>query len=102
MQELDEIMDEATDAREVKRALSVKMGKQGFSAAQICQVLNVSPQYVSKWQGQYETGGGAGLRLGYRGSERWLTGEQRTEIVPWSAGQETLTVEAVRDDVEEP
>src|SRR5216684_980258 len=53
MQDLNEIINEATDAREVKRAVSVKMGQQGFSAAQICQVLNVSPQYVSKWKGQY-------------------------------------------------
>ena len=52
--------------REVKRALSVKMGQQGFSPAQICQVLNVSPQYVSKWKGQYEAEGATALRLGYR------------------------------------
>ena len=51
MQDLDEIINEATEAREVKRAVRVKMGRQGFSSAQICQVLNVSPQYVSKWKG---------------------------------------------------
>ena len=59
MQDLDEIINEATDAREVKRAVSVKTGQQGFSSAQICQVPNVSPQYVSKWQGQYEAQGAA-------------------------------------------
>ncbi len=101
MQDLDEIINEATDAREVKRALSVKMGKQGFSAAQICQVLNVSPQYVSKWKGQYEAEGAPPLRLGYRGSESFLTVEQQAEIAQWSEGQETLTVAAVRDYVEE-
>jgi transposase len=63
MHEIDEIIDEATDAREVKRAVSVKMGQQGFSSAQICQVLNVSPQYVSKWKGQYEMEGATGLRV---------------------------------------
>ena len=50
--DIDEIINEATDAREVKRAVGVKMGQQGFSAAQICQVLNVSLQYVRKWKGQ--------------------------------------------------
>ena len=44
MQDLDGLINEATDAREVKRAVSVKMGQQGFSPAQICQVLNVSPR----------------------------------------------------------
>jgi hypothetical protein len=33
------------------------------------QVLNVSPQYVSKWKGQYEAEGVAARQLGYRGSE---------------------------------
>ena len=42
--EIDEIINEARDAREVKRAVSVKMSAQGFSPAQICQVLNVSLQ----------------------------------------------------------
>ena len=59
MQDLDEIINEAKDAREVKRAVSVKRSAQGFSPTQICQVLNVSLQYVSKWNGLYEAGGGA-------------------------------------------
>ena len=100
MQDLDEIINEATEAREVKRAVSVKMGRQGFSAAQICQVLNVSPQYVSKGKGQYEAEGSVALRLGHRGEGYWEE-EQRQEIVQWIGAHETLTVEAVRDHVEE-
>ena len=42
--DIDEIINEARDAREVKRAVSVKMGRQGVSPAQICHVLNVSLQ----------------------------------------------------------
>ena len=44
MQDVDEMITEATDARAVKRAVSVKMRQQGFSSAQLCQVLTVSPQ----------------------------------------------------------
>ena len=80
MQDLDEIINEARDAREVKRAVSVKMSAQGFSPAQICQVLNVSLQYVSKWKGLYEAGGGAVLRLGHRGSESYLGEEERQRL----------------------
>lgn len=101
MHDLDEIINEATDAREVKRAVSVKMGVQGFSPAQICQVLNVSLQYVSKWKGQYEAGGGAVLRLGHRGSESYLGEEERQAILRWIGGQEIVSLEAVRDYVEE-
>jgi hypothetical protein len=51
-QDIDEIINEAREAREGKRAVSVKMGQQGFRPAQICQVRNVSLQDVSKWKGQ--------------------------------------------------
>ena len=44
MADIDEIINEAREAREVKRAGRVKMSAQGFSPAQICQVLNVSRQ----------------------------------------------------------
>jgi putative transposase len=77
------------------------MGQQGFSSAQICQVLNVSPQYVSKWKGHYEAEGAAALRLGHRGSEGYLREEQRQQILQWIGAHQTLTGEAVRDYVED-
>jgi transposase len=101
MQDIDEIINEAPDAREVKRAVSVKMGRQGFSPAQICQVLNVSLQSVSKGKGQYEVGGADALRLGHRGSEGYLREEDRQAILQWIGTHETVSVEAVRDYVEE-
>jgi transposase len=101
MQDLDEIINEAKDVREVKRAVSVKMSVQGFSPVQISQVLNVSLQFVSKWKGLYETGGGAALRLGYRGSESYLPDEQRRAILEWIGARETVSVEALRDYIEE-
>ena len=101
MQDIDEIINEARDAREVKRAVSIKMSAQGFSPVQICQVLNVSLQYVSKWKGLYEAGGGAALRLGHRGSESYLGEAERQAIVQWIGAQETVSIEAVRDHVEE-
>jgi putative transposase len=101
MQDLDELIIGATDAREVKRAVSVKMERQGFSAEQICQVLKVSPQYVSKWKGQYEEEGAGALQLKHRGSEGYLKEAQRQEISQWLGTQETVSVEAVRDYIEE-
>jgi transposase len=100
MHDLDEIINEAKDAREVKRAVSVKMSTQGFSPVQISQVLNVSLQYVSKWKGVYETGGGAALRLGYRGSKSYLPEDQRQAILQWITARESVSVEALRDYIE--
>jgi transposase len=101
MHDLDEIINEARDAREVKRAVSVKRSAQGFSPAQICQVLNVSLQYVSKWKGLYEAEGGEALRLRYRGSESYVEDGQRQAILRWIAARETVSVEALRDYIEE-
>ena len=101
MDDIDEIINEARDAREVKRAVSVKMSAQGFSAVQISQVLNVSLQYVSKWKGLYEAGGGVILRLGHRGSESYLGEEERQAILRWIGARETVSVEALRDYIEE-
>jgi putative transposase len=101
MHDLDEIINEARDAREVKRAVSVKMSAQGFSPVQICDVLNVSLQYVSKWKGLYEAEGGEALRLGYRGSESYLEDAQRHAILQWIGARATVSVEALRDHIEE-
>ncbi len=52
-------------------------------------------------QGLYEAGGGAALRLGYRGSESYLQEEQRQAILQWIEARETVSVEALRDYIEE-
>jgi transposase len=44
---------------------------------------------------------GAALRLGHRGSESYLGEEERQAIVQWIGAQETVSIEAVRDYVEE-
>jgi putative transposase len=100
MHSLDEIINESGDVREVKRALSVKMGQEGLSSSSISSLLNVSVQYVSKWKVVYERAGAAGLRLGYEGRDSYLSEEQRQAIVGWIQGQETLNVEEVRDYIE--
>ena len=100
MDSLEVMIEQAKDAREVKRAVSVKMGLSGLAPAQICQCLQVSPQYVSKWKGGYDTEGVAALELRYRGSESYLSAEQQREIAEWIGSHETLTVAEVRDYVE--
>ena len=56
---------------------------------------------MSKWKGQYEAEGAAALQLGHRGSEGYLREEDRQEIVQWIGAHETVSVEAVRDYVED-
>ena len=88
MHDIDEIINEATGCARSEASGECKDGAQGFSPAQICQVLNVSLQYVSKWKGLYEAEGGAVLRMGYRGSERYLRRRRATgdSAVDWGTG----------------
>lgn len=100
MTSLDAIINESKDAREVKRALSVKMGMTGIAPVVISQLLNVSLQYVSKWKVIYEAEGAAGLGVGYQGSQGYLTDQEREAVMAWINGYETLSVEGLRDHLE--
>ena len=99
MRSLDEIINESRDPREVKRALCVKMRLNKMATSQICELLNTSAQYVSKWNGKYEGAGAEGLLLGYLGSKSYLSQEARAKVLEWIKGQAIISLEAVRDYV---
>lgn len=101
MTDLDEIINQSAEVREVRRALCVKMALSEMGTSQICEMLTVSQPFVSKWRTRYEAQGAAALRLGYRGSESYLGVEQREEVLGWIDAQETIRVEEVRDYIEE-
>ncbi len=100
MESLDDMISNATDARETKRALSVKMLQNGIKLKQISHLLNVSEQYVSKWKKIYQAKGATGLHLAYRGKPAYLKEEERAGVVAWIKEQDTIEVEAVRDYIE--
>lgn len=100
MDQLAQLIEETTDVRELKRAVSVKLGVGGMAAEAVGAVLQVTPRAVRKWQRRYEREGVAGLQVRNRGSESYLGVEQRHELDAWLEAQETLTLEAVRDEIE--
>src|SRR5262245_26929772 len=100
MDRLAQRIEETTDVRELKRALSVKLGEEGMTTEAIGEVLQVTPRAVRKWRQRYEREGVEGLHVRYRGSESYLRVEQRQEIEDWLGAHETLTVEEVRDELE--
>jgi len=100
MESLEEFIEKSSDVRELKRALSVKMGAAGLVGTVISQLLQVSPQYVSKWQKIYESEGTAGLRLGYGGSVGYLRDEQRQAVLAWIGEQVTISIEELVDHLE--
>lgn len=72
MDRLGQLIEETTEVRELKRALSVKLGAGGMAAEAIGAVLQVTPRAVRKWQRRYEREGVAGLQGRNRGSESYL------------------------------
>lgn len=100
METLDDLINNATDPRETKRALTVKMLQMGLSPQTISYLLNVSEQYVSKWKIQYEKEGVSGLHLAYQGKKPYLSREQRSRVIDWIKRHQTMTIEALRDYIE--
>ena len=100
MDELTQFIEETRDVRELKRAVSVKLREGGMATEAVSAVLHVPPRTVRAWSQRYEREGVEGLRVQYRGSESYLSVEQRQEIEDWLGAQETITVEEVRDEIE--
>jgi putative transposase len=99
MSSLDDVINTSKDAREVKRALSVKMLQHGITPAQIGSLLNVSVQYVSKWKAQYEAQGAVGLFLAYQGKEKYINPCQEQEVISWIQDHKTLTIEQLIEHI---
>ena len=71
------------DARELQRALAVKMALQGEPYAKITELLGMHKSCITIWKQKFESLGLDGIKLGYKGSKSYLTLEQREEVVRW-------------------
>ena len=100
MDRLAQLIEETTDVRELKHAVSVKLGEEGMATEAISEVLRVTPRSVRRWRKRYEREGVEGLQVRNRGSESYLSVEQRQELEDWLGAQETITLEEVRDEIE--
>ena len=99
MLKLEEIID-VPEGREIKRAIAVKMIILGFKTQDICDVLDVSDSFVSKWKTIYENEGAGGLRLRYKGGAGFLTASQRNQILFHLKDKPHYSVEELRDLIE--
>jgi len=76
---------------EIKRAIAVRMSILGHSRAEIAEILDVSVQFIDKWKPIYFEQGVDGLRLKYKGSQGYLSKEERWSIIEHIQSKETLT-----------
>ncbi len=95
--DLNKLIQSNPDSRELKRAVAVQMYLQGQRHRQIQEVLGVSSGFISKWTRRYELLGASGLRLGYPGSEGYLSTEERQSVVGWLQNKEILEFDRTTD-----
>jgi putative transposase len=80
---LQDFIDLRPDAREVRKALAVKLVYQGYLYDEIQTILDVSRGSITAWKQAYEEGGIDGLRLSYKGRKSYLLSGQREEVLSW-------------------
>jgi putative transposase len=98
MNALDEFL---ADALEFKRALAVKMDLKGYSHHLIEDLLQVSAPFIRKWRVQYRNNGVESLSLQYKGSQGFLSPEQRAEVIAFLRTKDHYRIDALRDYVED-
>lgn len=81
--ELQEFIALRSNAREVRKALAVKLIYQGYLYNEIQTILDVSLGSISGWKQAYELQGLDGLRINHKGRISYLSSEQREEILSW-------------------
>ncbi len=81
--DLQEFIALRPDAREVRKALAVKLVYQGYLYEEIQTILDVSLGSITGWRQAYEEYGIDGLRLSHKGRKSYLSVEQREEVLSW-------------------
>jgi transposase len=88
IQSLKDFINSNPDPRELKRALAVKLALEGWAYRAIQQSLGVSYGFISKWKIRFQAWGITGIKLAYKGRERFLTKEQTEAVIAWLISQE--------------
>ena len=87
IEELKTFIGQERDARQVKKALAVKLIYQDYDYKTVTGILEVSLGALSKLKQAYERKGLAGFRPQHKGRQSYLTSPQREAVLQWLQGQ---------------
>jgi len=99
--ELEILIESNLSARELKRAIAVKMALTGKIYREISQILGVSEFFIGHWKKNLKLKGIAGLKLGYKGSKGYLSIQQKTEVIEWLKNKKYWDLDELVTYVEE-
>ncbi len=98
---LTEFIQSNPSARELKRALAVKLALQGTPYAKITTLLGMHKSCITTWKQKFEAAGLAGIKLGYQGSKSYLNPDQRAEVITWLQPKEYINIAELFTDLSE-
>jgi len=98
MKDIDEVINKSL---EQKRALAVKMVKQGYPYKQISDLLNVSSSFVEKWRALYNKQGASCFPSDYKGSDGYLKEDQKQAIYKFITTKSSCRIEELISFIEE-
>jgi transposase len=76
--------------KEARRRLAVQRVRDGWSQADVADILGVHPVTVNKWVRAYRAAGDGGLASNrHPGRKPFLTPGQEAEVLGWPAGRPT-------------
>jgi putative transposase len=101
LKELSDFINSNPDPRELKRAMSVMRWIEGIPCSDIQKILNVSATFVSQVKMKFIQHGVKELKLRYQGSRAYLSPEQRWEIINYLEAQEYLSLQELREYIED-
>ncbi|MBN3887323.1 IS630 family transposase [Nostoc sp.] len=98
---LTEFIHSHPEARELKRAIAVKMVLQGEPYSQITKLVGMNKSCITNWKQRFEAEGIDGIKLGYKGAKSYLTTEQHTEIITWLREKEYCNIDELVNYLDE-
>ena len=99
--QLESFIKSDIDARELKRAIAVRMALEGKLYHEISKVLGVSEFFVGYWKKIFKTQRVEGIKLGYKGSPGYLTERQTDVVVEWLKHKQYWNLEELVTYVEQ-
>lgn len=94
---LTEFIQSNPDARELKRALAVKLAVVGKPDAEITELLGLHKSSISTWKQSFVTQGLDGIRLGYQGSKSYLSFLLDAQVTFWLKTQVSWNLDEERE-----
>lgn len=100
MDQLNQLIQENPDPRELKRVLAVQMVLQNYRHREIQSVLQVSSGFISKWTQAFEQQGVEGLRRQHKGSKGYLNSTHRQAVLAWLKQKNYWDLQELQTEIE--